>query len=325
MNKYEKVINILEKETISAAEEQYLDQKSNEDIEVRNFIDIYVKLEQIFEYSTHLDLEILAEFILYYDGDLEVAKYTPRITDRIEEHLTNCSICNNEYIAFNKEYQLINEFVTRSITDDEKNIQYDKQSSIFSRIKNVNFRTPITAIILLFITYAGMMLTSNYTAVAYKENIFEFNEQYSSLAQERDSELFGKCITALDLSEFETANGYLIEDIIIHSRDSSIFLSYYLLGISYLKSSEYNILGTFTSFDHIRVNKGIENLLISIQKNSSEKYERLNIDARYFIAKGYLAIDEIDLAKKNLQIVVDLRGKYYADAVKILKSIEKVK
>ena len=88
MEKFEKVIHILEREVIPYEEKEYLNRIANEDIDIKNFISVHLKLKRIFNSSSHLDMEILAEFILYYDGDLNAAEYIPEITDKIEVHLT---------------------------------------------------------------------------------------------------------------------------------------------------------------------------------------------------------------------------------------------
>jgi len=95
-----------------------------------------------------------------------------------------------------------------------------------------------------------------------------------------------------------------------------------LLGIAYLKSSENNILGTFKSYDHLRVDEGIQNLMIFIEENEGGDDDRASIDAHYYIAKAYLSIDAIEEAKKHLIIVTEKRGKYYSDAVQILNVLE---
>lgn len=323
MDKYLKIIKILEQAEISEEDEQFLQERSYEDINIKYFIEIYLKLEHVLESTSHLDFEILSEFILYYDGDMEAATYIPYITELIEDHLTTCSKCNQEYIRLNKEFEQLDDYLTKSITTkDENEYEFEKEPSIFSKLKFTNFKTAISALILLLVTYFGMMLMSNYTTLPYKENIFLFKENYNAFIEDRSAELFWKSLNALNQEEFETSIGYLTEDIIKHPDDSTIFYSHYLLGIAYLKSSENNILGTFTSYDHIRVGKGIENLLLATKQNSNGKNEQLNIDAHYYIAKGYLAIDELDLAIEHLQIVVHEKGKYYSDSIKILKAIE---
>lgn len=321
MDKYLEIINILEKEEITEQEDEFLQKLASKDIDIKYFIDIYIKLEEVLKSSSHLDIEILSEFILYYDGDMEAATYIPYITDMIEDHLTACTKCNLEYINLNKEFDQLEDYLSKSITVTD-DYEYEKEPSIFSRLKYTNFRAAISAVILLLVTYVGMMLTSNYTTLPYKENIFKFKENYDVFVEERPVELFWKSLNALDRNEYETSIGYLTEDIIKHPKDSTIFYSHYLLGIAYLKSSENNILGTFTSYDHIRVSQGIENLLLAVNQNSHGQNKQLNIDAHYCIAKGYLAIDEVDLAIEHLEIVINEGGKYYSDSIRILKAIE---
>ena len=321
MEKFEKVIHILEREVIPYEDKEYLKRIAAEDIEIKNFISVHSKLKHIFNSSCHLDMEILAEFILYYDGDLGAAEYIPEITDKIEDHLTECSVCNNLYLSFTEEFQRVDDFVSRAINDNE-DIEFQKGPSVFSRIRKTNFRAVITAIILLLIAYFGMMITSYYGTPSYKKNVFEFEAINISLIQNRDTELYKQGLTAFIKDDYDRAIGLLMEDIILNPNDSTIYHSHQLLGIAYLKSSENNILGTFKSYDHLRVNEGIQNLMIFIERNEDVANERASIDTHYYIAKAYLSIDAIEEAKKHLIIVVEKRGKYYSDAMEILNVFE---
>lgn len=321
MEKFEKVINILDGEVITYEDKEFLKRIATEDIDIKNFISIHLKLKRIFNSSCHLDMEILAEFVLYYDGDLDAAEYIPQITDKIEDHLAECSDCNNLYLKFTKEFQRVEDFVSKAINDNE-DFEIPKKPPVISKVRKTNFRAALTAFILLIVAYFGMMITSYYSTPSYKKNIFEFKAINNSLVQSRDTELYKQGLTAFQIEDFDGAIGLLIEDIILNQNDSTTFSSYFLLGITYLKSSENNILGTFKSYDHVRINEGIQNLLIFIEKNEGGVNERASIDAHYYIAKAYLAIDVIKEAKTHLQIVKEKRGKYYSDAVEILNVLE---
>ncbi|MGB5894006.1 MAG: hypothetical protein WBG58_07495 [Ignavibacteriaceae bacterium] len=321
MEKFEKVIHILEREVIPYEEKEYLKRIANEDIDIKNFISIHSKLKHVFNSSCHLDMEILAEFILYYDGDLDAAEYMPQITDKIEDHLAECSDCNNLYLTLTKEFQQLDNFVSRAINDNE-DFEIQLKPLDVSKTRKTNFRAALTAIILLIIAYFGMMITSYYSTPFYKKNIFEFDAINNSLTQSRDTEFYKQGLTAFKNEDYDGAISVLMEDIILSQNDTTTFYSHFLLGIAYLKSSENNILGTFKSYDHLRVNVGIQNLMTFIEKNEGSVNDRASFDAHYFIAKAYLSIDAIEAAKIHLQIVTENRGKYYSDAVEILNVFE---
>jgi hypothetical protein len=321
MEKFEKVMHILEREVIPYEDKEYLKRIAAQDIDIKNFISIHLKLKRIFNSSCHLDMEILAEFILYYDGDLDAAEYMPKITDKIEDHLVECSVCNNLYLKFNEEFQQVDNFVAKAINDNE-DFEFQKKPSVISNTRKTNFRPALTAFILLLIAYFGMMITSYYGTPSYKKNVFEFDAINNSLTQSRDTELYKQGLTAFNKENFDGAIGLLMEDIIQNKNDSTIHFSHYLLGLAYLKSSENNILGTFRSYDHVRVNEGVQFLMIFIEKNGGSVNERASFDAHYYIAKAYLSIDAIEAAKIHLQIVTENRGKYYSDAVEILTAFE---
>ena len=321
MDKLEKVIHILEQEVLQYEDREYLKRIATEDIDIKNFISVHLKLKRIFNSSCHLDMEILSEFVLYYDGDLDAAEYMPQITDMIEDHLADCSVCNNLYLKFNEEFQQVDSFVAKAINDN-KDFENRKRPPVISKIRKTNLRAALTAFIILIIAYFGMMITSYYSTPSYKQNIFEFGAINNSLVQSRDTELYKQGLTTYKIEDYDGAIGILIEDIILNQNDSAVFYSHFLLGIAYLKSSENNILGTFKSYDHVRVNEGIQNLLIFIEKNNGSVNERTSFDAHYYIAKAYLSIDAIEAAKIHLQIVTENRGKYYSEAMEILNVLE---
>ena len=321
MEKYEKIIHILEREVIPYADKEYLKRIATEDIDIKNFISIHLKLKRILNYSSHLDMEILAEFILYYDGDLNAAEYIPQLTDKIEDHLVECSDCNNLYLKFNKEFQHVDNFVAKAINDDE-DFENQKKPQVISNSRKTNFKPALTAFILLLIAYFGMMITSYYTTPSYKKNVFDFEAINISELQNRDSELYKQGMTTFKNNDYDRTITLLMQDITQNKDDSTICFSHYLLGIAYLKSSENNILGTFKSYDHFRIDEGIQNLMHFIDKNEAGVHERASIDAHFYIAKAYLSIDAIEKAKTHLKVVLEKRGKYYSDAMEILNALE---
>jgi len=215
----------------------------------------------------------------------------------------------------------MDEFVSTKITKDKVKGSVNS-SSLFLRLQTSNYKVVFTAIILLFITYSGMMIVSNVTKPFYKKNIFQSEEKTNFITRGRTSVLFQKSLSAINNHDYNMAIKFLKEDIVKNSNENSIFYSYYVLGLTYLKSAESNFLGTIQSFDHVKIENGIENLFIANEKNNSGDYDNLKIDAHYYIAKVYLSIDAIEDAKKHLQIVREKRGKYYSDTVETLNLFE---
>ena len=166
------------------------------------------------------------------------------------------------------------------------------------------------------------MIVSNVTKPFYKKNIFQPEEKTNFITRGRTSVLFQKSLSALNNHDYNTAIKFLKEDIVKNSNENSIFYSYYVLGLTYLKSAESNFLGTIQSFDHVKIENEIENLFIANEKNNSGDYDNLKIDVNYYIAKAYLSIDAIEDAKKHLQIVREKSEKYYSDAMEILNLFE---
>ena len=64
---------------------------------------------------------------------------------------------------------------------------------------------------------------------------------------------FNRDLTQLKREDYNDAIKYLSEDITEHQNEKSIFYTYYIIGITYLKSSESDFIGLFKSYDEERM------------------------------------------------------------------------
>jgi len=215
----------------------------------------------------------------------------------------------------------MNEFVSTKITKDKVKGSVNS-SSLLLQLQTSNYKVVFTANILLFITYSGIMIVSSVTTPFYKKNIFQPEQTNNFITGVRTSLLFQKSLSALNNHDYDMAIKLIKEDIVKNSNENSIFYSYYVLGLTYLKSAENNFLGMIQSFEHVKIENGIENHFIANEKNKCGDYDNLKSDANYYIANAYLSIDAIEDAKKHLQIVREKSEKYYSDAMEILNLFE---
>lgn len=317
-----KLIEILEKrETITSSENEFIKSESAKDDSVKAFVENYEKLKSLFHSNTHIDPEILGEYILYKNGEEGSGKYLPVISEKIETHLETCAQCKMEFQQLQEEYLYLNEQLVERINDEGPT--RPRQSFTFPRSLTHGYRVAIGTILILLSAYAGMKVTSEISTPDYKKKIIALEEDQNLATRGRTSELFQKSISALSKDKFKDAISYLHEDIEKNKNDKSIFYSYYILGLTHLKNSIHNLLGTFNSFDHGEVNKAIDNLKLSIEKNDSGLYKNLNLDAHYYIGVGYMILDKPDVAKQHLHIVINNHGSFYKEAAEILSSQEK--
>ena len=322
MESIEKIIEILEKETIIPSEQEYLNNEISSDSTKKAFVDNYKTLREIFKKENHIDPEILGEYVVYKNGDDTELKYISLIAEKIDIHLATCDACIKEYENLKDEFDVVNKHISKRITSNEVK-EPAKSFLFFPRLRRYNLQVAVTAVILLIITYTGMFITSEFTTPFYKKNAFSYDNGNNLITRGRTSVLFQKSLTALGQNDFEEAIQFLNEDINNNSNDNSIFYSYYILGLTHLKYSANNILGTIRTFDKNEVEMGIKNLELSIEKNNSGNYDNLNLNAHFYIAKGYLVIDDLDEAKEHLQMVINNRGRYYKESIEIMSYLEK--
>jgi len=289
-----------------------------QDEEVAKFVKVYDILKKVLSGSIHLDPVILGDYILYKKGDKDSVEYISLVADKIKSHLDSCDPCSQEYKLLTAELDSINNFLEERITEQKK-----KQPTLCLFQKSTRFKYAIAAVMTVLIAFFGLRVASEISTPYYKQQIFSASEENLYITRGRVSMLFQKSLNALENKDYDKAIELLNEDIEKNKNDNSIFYSYYVLGITYLKTSESDFLGAFKTYDDEKVQKSIENLETSIEKNSSGYFENLKLDAHYYIARGYLIMDDTNSAKIHLKTVIEKRGRFYKTAEELLKSLEK--
>ena len=171
-----------------------------------------------------------------------------------------------------------------------------------------------------------MLLCSPFRIITtpyYEHNIFVQGDDDFYTTRGRTSVFFQQGLNSIENKNYEAAIKYLNEDIIENKNDKSIFYSYYIIGITYLKAAESDFVGLFKSFDKQDVKLAISNLRESIDRNNSGDYENLKLDSYYFIGRAYLLIKDNDSARSSLQKVIDGKGKFSIESQKLIEQMEK--
>lgn len=321
MEQYENIIELLEKVNLSPDEQKYLNDSIESDKDIKRLIEVYKNLKTGLADSIHIDLDMLTSYILYEKGNDPDDKIVPLIADKIKLHLNNCLRCREEYEILESDYSDVKEYLNNTFVDDSAE-QQTLMPSFLSQ-KFTRYRYAFATVITLIVLYIGMFTVSSVTTPDYKKNLFSAQNEDFYLTRGRTSFPFQKGLNSLDKGNYSDAINYLNIDIEKSKNESSIFYSYYILGNTYLKAAKSDFLGTFTSFNKDKVQLAIDNLKISIEKNTSGRYENLNLDANYYIGRAYLLLDDFDSAKKHLEIVVIKKGRFYNEAKTIIESMEK--
>ena len=324
MEKFDKILELLERKNLTETEIKLLQEFANSDEEIRSFISVYRSLNSSLSASEHLPPDLLSSYILFEMGDEPDNKLIPFIRQKIKSHLEECSVCRNEYNILINEYKDIKDHINRTIVNNtEATVRADKVSQPVSFVRLSSFRYTFVTLVVLIAGYFGLLLISFSITPEYKKNIFAENQDDFYKTRGRTSSLFQRGLNSIEKGDYNDAIKYLSDDIREHQNEKSIFYSYYIVGITYLKSAESDFLGLFKSYDKGSVNLAIANLKESIDKNNSGDYESLKLDSYYYIGRAYLLNDNMESAISNFQKVVSGKGSYYKEAVDLIKQMEK--
>lgn len=322
MEKFEKILELLEKNNLSEIEMKLLHQFSETDNEIKSFVTVYRNLESSLSKGEHIPAELLASYILDEAGDESEDKIIQILNRKVNAHLKECNECKKEYEELKSEYSTITDHVSKSISPKPES----KQSgiSINSLLKRTgSFKYVFAVIAVIMVTYTGLFVVSSSITPDYKKNLFQNEFENSNLTRGRTSSLFQQGMNAIDKKEFPKAIEFLKQDITEHQNEKSIFYTHYIIGITYIKASESDFIGLFKSYDKEKVNLAVANLKESINKNNSGDYESLKLDSYYYLGRAYLLVDSTDAAAANFRKVINGKGRFSKEASEFIFTLEK--
>lgn len=316
MNEFDKIIELLDKDSITQAEKTLLNEMIEADPEAKKISQAYLQLKKSLKRNEHIDEELMAEYVLY-KNNLSSERVIILLSKMVEDHIRKCVPCENLFKELNAEYVEVDTFLGKSLSQqtNQERPAVQKGLFLFNNFKAAKYAfASIAAVVVL---YLGLFAVSSLTTPDYKKSFVDDTDLYATRG--RTSELFQRGLDAIDRKDYDSAIRFLNEDVVKNQNDGSIFYTYFILGITYVDKSERDFLGLFKSFNKEDVKKGIANFEQSIELNNSGKFDNLNLDAHYFIGKSYLMINETESAKKHLQIVIDGKGSFYKNAEDIIK------
>ncbi len=325
MENFEKILELLQKKSLSDQESLLLKEFADSDSEIASFINLYNSIDSGLSESTHIHTDLLSSYVLYEAGDAPENNLIPIIRNKIKAHIEECSVCKEEYNFLLNEYNDVKVHVNKNIVRDQKNKQVQEQDfAFFPRfLKQSNFTYAYVALTVLIIGYVGLFVISSLSTPYYEKNIFAHGENEIYTTRGRTSVLFQQGLNSIENGDYEKAIKFLNEDILVNKNDNSIFYSYYITGITYLKAAESDFIGLFKSFDRQDVELAISNLRESIERNNSGDYENLKLDSYYYIGRAYLLIEDHNSAKSSLQKVINGKGKFSIESQKLIDQMEK--
>lgn len=320
MEKFDKIFDLLEKKSRTDQETTFLNNSIKSDKEVEKLVAVFRSLENNLPDSIHIDLEILASYILYENSEDPEDKTVLLLKDKISEHLSHCNSCRLEYESLKQEYILAGEFVNSVISNKEKANAGQNLSQGFLKSFST-FRYVFASLIALVLIYSGLLIYSNSSIEDYKTELFKTGSEGVYSTRGRTSLIFQKGLDAVEHGDYESAEKYFKDDIKENKNDKSIFYTYYVLGITQLHSSENSFIGLFKNYDEQKVDEAISSLDKSIKLNTSGSYGNINLDAHYYLGRAFLLEDDIENAEQNLEIVVDKKGRFFNEAQELIDEI----
>lgn len=325
MKNFEKILELLQKTSLTDEENHLLNRFIDSDTELSSFINIYRDLNSKLSVSNHLHTDLLSSYILYESGDAPENKMIPIIKEKIKTHIQECTICKEEYDLLMNEYNDVKEHINNNVKREPKSEILNKQEfSFFTGFLNQSkFRYAFAILAIFIVGYVGLFTFSSINTPYYEKNVFAQGEDGLYATRGRTSILFQQGLNSIESGDYEKAIKFLDEDILTNKSDNSIFYSYFIIGITYLKEAESDFIGLFKSFDRQDVELAISYLRESIDRNDSGDYENLKLDSYYYIGRAYLLINDNNSAKSSLQKVINGRGKFSIESQDLIEQMEK--
>jgi len=320
MNNIEKIIELLEKKSLSAEERANLNSLIETDPEAKKLYDAYVKIGSMLK-SKHIPLDLLRDYILYKNNIEPENKDIIGKIPEIELHLKNCEKCTDEFKSLNEEYSELDLFVLDKFSAQPLKEIEEAPSFNQSRMR----RTPVYAfasVIMIGFVYLSLHLVSNITTPdSYQlASVSDKSEYYVTRGRATDE--FQESLKALEENNFDKAIDFLQSDVNKNSEDETIFYSHYILGLAYLEKADNSFIGLFRSFNKDDAEEGLKNLKLCIEKNISRKFPDITYNAYFYSAKASMMLGDNQSAKKYLKLVVEEKGSKMAEAQSILNELE---
>lgn len=323
MDKKEKILELLGRKNLTSAEQAELEALISNDEELKELANTFQQLQKIADHSSHLSEDLLAQYTLYKNGLQPDDRSIIEKVSFIEQHLRKCNKCSELFKELNSEYADADNFVSETFTQlkDESS----ESKSLSQRIPPPRYKTPryaFASILIAGFIYLALYIISSFTTPDYFADAAIRQDSQFSITRGRATENFQNSLKALEQDKYDKAIAYLENDIKQNPDDETIFYSYYIIGLSYLKTAEHSFLGLFPGYNRERTEKGIFNLEESIQKNESGKFDNIKLNSYFYLAKANLMLNEKKNAEKYLNMVIKERGSKMEEARKLLGEME---
>ncbi|MEO8233054.1 MAG: hypothetical protein ABI638_12285, partial [Ignavibacteriota bacterium] len=266
MNDFEKIIELLDKESITTEEKKLLNEMIGKDSETKKISQAYLQLKNSLKRKEHIDEELMGEYVLY-KNNLSQERLIILLSKMVEDHIRKCEPCENLFKELNSEYTEVDSFITQSFTEQVPSEKPAQKKGFFLFDNFTAAKYAFTSLAAVIVLYLGLFAVSSITTPDYKKSFIDDKDFYTSRG--RTSELFQRGLDAIDRKNYDSAIKYLNDDINKNQNEESIFYTHFILGITYIEKAEGGFFGLFQSFNKEDVQKGIANFEQSIKLNNS--------------------------------------------------------
>jgi len=314
MKNIEKITELLDKKELNPEERSLLNDILAGDEESRRYYYFYRKLEQIIKKASHVEENDLAEYILF-KNEVKPENFRGSVIPKIEEHIRSCPKCTMNFKRLNEEYLELDNFLSYATAAEAEQTLLTEPAP--SKKKYVFISLAAAAVLFLLLLITSDLSTPYYYNYA---GLKDQSELY--VTRGRGTGYFQQSVQELQENNFEKAIEFLKKDIRENPDDETIFYSYYVAGLSYMKEAEKNTLGLFTSYDKSKAAEALKNFKAAVEKNSSGKYPNITLNAYFYSGKAYLMMDNLPAAKEYFKKVISGKGGKMNEAKKILSELE---
>jgi tetratricopeptide (TPR) repeat protein len=322
MKNLDKIIELIEKEKFSENDVSILKQLLEDDVESRDFYKTYIKLGKAFRLSKHLSHDELGDYVLIKNGLEPGNKLNMEKVPVFEVHLKRCEQCSKLMQNFNADFSDLESFVAGQVSHQNKETEHQPLIA-HSRIPKFNFtRYAFAGISSFAVIILALIATSNFTTPKYYDLAAITDEPGMMISRGRTTDDFELSIKALEEKNFDSAIEFLKKDIEQNKNDETIFYSHYILGLTYLETSEKNIFGLFPTFNKSYAEYALDNFKKTVELNNSGKFNNVNLDAYFYSAKAELMMENTKSAKDFLEIVITEKGSRLSEASEIIKALK---
>ncbi len=314
------LLDLLDKKSLTPEENKRFQELLSGNPELKYVAGIYSKVKTVATEGSHLDSQILGEYVLYKNNRSEKTETLEFLVPKIEKHLHECERCKNNFATFMEEFASVDNFLEHRINSSGKS---GKHTPILIKLKqNKVIQKTTYSIAALILLYFSVYSVMNLVTPSYKKDFIVFNDTQKFTSRGRITTEFQKGIAEIDNNNYDEAIKSLKKDIKDHPDDKTIFYTYFILGKTYLEASKKNILGIYNDYDAEKISAAIEAFKKSIEKNTGPDFQHLNLDSYYYIARGLLLLNKKDEAKKYLETVISQKGSFKQKAEELLKVLE---